>query len=63
MTRLMVFGEVIAGLRPVKAMSWSHCQAPARVDRGVQPPEGSQLFEGERGLGSPAEVTTGTITS
>jgi hypothetical protein len=27
------------------------CQAPAWVDRGVQPPEGSQLFDGQRGLG------------
>lgn len=54
MTRLMVFGEVIAGLRPVKALSWSSAVAlsgTGRVDRGVQPPEGSQLFDGERGLG------------
>jgi hypothetical protein len=36
--------------------------ATARVDRGVRPPEGSLLFDGERGLGSPAEMNTGTIT-
>jgi hypothetical protein len=30
MTRLMVFGEVIAGLRPVKAMSWSSAVAFVR---------------------------------